>query len=125
MKKICKCCGRNRRIGKFGTISKNPDGKNIYCRECMRKIRNGYACTIIGKRKTKEAKKRWEERNKNKRKRINREYYLRNREQILFQTMSRRSTECILITENSQKTGKQKINKTRSVCEIEINPQRK
>ena len=108
MKKICKCCGRNRKIGKFGRLSANPDGKNIYCRECMRKFTNGYKCTPRGRQKQHIASKKWRKNNKD----VVNEY-------------NRKNTECILITEDSKKSNNFKINKGSAVCSIEINPKRK
>lgn len=125
MKKTCQCCGRNRRIGKFGRLTRSSDGKNPYCRDCMKDFRDGYRCTLKGRRKVKAAKKKYNRRNKQKISEYNKEYYLKNKDRIKFNAISRKSTECILITENSQKRDKPKINKTRKLCTIVIDPKRK
>ena len=116
MKKICKCCGRNR---------KNPDGKNIYCRECMRKFTNGYKCTPRGRQKQHIASKKWRKNNKDVVNEYNRRYYLANKDRIIYNYKARKNTECILITEDSKKSNNFKINKGSAVCSIEINPKRK
>lgn len=126
MKKVCKMCGRNRKIGKFGKLSAKSDCKNIYCRECMRKITNRYKCTPIGRRKQIKAVKKYKDRNKESIKDYNRQYYLKNKERILLYKKSRENTESILITE---KSNIKKINnnnkKKKKHSVIVINPKRK
>ena len=119
MKKICKCCGRNRRIGKFGKLSASSDGKNPYCRDCMRKYTTSHKNSPKGKFIQKQAVKKYEK--KNSRKEYFKEYYIKNKERILYNKKCREETECILITENPKKTVKPKINKGREIC---INPKR-
>ena len=116
MKKVCRCCGRNRKIGKFGKYSRSSDGKNYYCRNCMMDMRNGYACTPKGRKKQKEAEKKYSNNNKDKISKRKKLYYQKNKERILFRLLSKRKTECILITENNIN------NKSRDIC---INPMRK
>lgn len=122
MKKICTCCGRNRRIGKFGKLSRMFDGKNYYCRECMGNIRKGYACTPRGSKKVKKAIKKWKKNNKSKISEYNKEYYQKNKERILF---SRKIIKPTLITEKVENNSKLNINKGRKVRLITINPKRK
>jgi hypothetical protein len=110
-----------RRIGKFGKMSDNPDGKNIYCRDCMRDKRSSYTCTPVGmltKRKTIE---NWKKKNRKRVSEYNKKYYRENRERILYNKRCREETECILITE---KSSQRKINKGREKC-IVIDPKRK
>ena len=124
MKKICLCCGRNRKIGKFGRMSRYPDGKNPYCRDCMKDKRHNYACTLVGRRKTEEAKKKWKKKNKKHYKDYNKKYYIKNKKRILYNKRAKENTECVLITEDSKRIDKKKINKDRSVY-IVIDPKRK
>lgn len=121
MKKICQCCGRNRRIGKFGKRSDNPDGKNIYCRDCMRDKRSGYTCTPIGMLSKRKTIENWKKKNKKRVSEYNKKYYKKNRERILYNKRCREETECILITE---KSSQRKINKGREKY-IVIDPKRK
>jgi len=121
MKKVCQCCGRNRKIGKFGKRSDNPDGKNIYCRDCMRDKRVRYDCTPVGMIIKKESIKKWKKKNKKRVSDYNKNYYQENRDRILYNYRSKKNTECILITE---KSSKRKINKGRDLC-IVIDPKRK
>lgn len=116
MKKICKSCGRNRRIGRFGKVVSNPDGKNGYCRQCMMEIRRSYECTPKGNIKRKRDSKKWRNNHKDHIKEYNEKYYQRHRNRILFNLCSKRSTECILIPENTRKN----INRNRL---IHLNPQ--
>jgi len=124
MKRVCSCCGRNRKIGKFGKRSDYSDGKNPCCRDCMREKRLKYSCTAIGKRKTNEAINKWKKGNKRQIKEYNKKYYEDNKNRILYNKKAREETECILITENSEKPNKIKINKGREIC-IVIDPKRK
>ena len=118
MKKVCQCCGRNRKIGKFGKRSDNPDGKNIYCRDCMRDKRIRYNCTPVGMVIQKKCIKKWKKNNRERVKDYNKEYYQKNKDRILY---NKKARECSLITE---KTSQRKINKGRQVC-IVIDPKRK
>lgn len=124
MKKICKRCGRNRKIGKFGKQSRMSDGKNPYCRDCMRDIVRRYKSTIKGKLVQKISSKKWKKNNPEKVKRYNIEYYKKKKDRILYNIRSKKDTESILITENPKKSKQTKINKVRKVV-IEINPKRK
>lgn len=36
--KICKNCGELKDIIDFGVLKRNADGRNIYCRECIRDL---------------------------------------------------------------------------------------
>lgn len=125
MKKICKRCGRNRKIGKFGSKTSSPDGKNYYCKDCMRILNKRYKNTLRGKLKQKKCKERYKSKNKEKIKEFNKEYYIKNRERILYNKRCREDTESVLITESSEKKGQTKINKDRIDCIIKIDPKRK
>jgi len=124
MKKICKCCGRNRKIGKFGKKTSNPDGKNIYCRDCMRKITKKYKSSQKGKLIQQKCNEKWKKNNKNAIKKYNKEYYKKKKHIILYNKKAKEETECILITENSKKCKQLKINKDRKIDSIKINPKR-
>lgn len=128
MKKVCKKCGRNRRIGKFGKLSANTDKKNKYCRDCMRAMTRRYKSSAIGMVKQKKSEKKYKNNNKEKISNYNREYYIKNRDRILYNKKSREETECILISSNDKKYDekqvKKNINKDREKC-IVINPKRK
>lgn len=122
MKRVCKCCGRNRRIGRFGRLSVNPNGKNIYCRECMRNFTNGYKCSPKGKVIQQKSMSKWRKKNKKAIKESDKRYYQKNKNRILY---NKKVRECTLITEDSTKNNNLKINKVRAICSIEINPKRK
>jgi hypothetical protein len=124
MKKICKRCCRNRKIGKFGNYKRSPDGKNYYCRDCMRDIIKAYKSTQKGKLVKEKSNKKWKKNNKEIVRQYNREYYKKKRNIILYNRRAKRDTECVLIIENPKKSIQTKINKVREVC-IEINPKRK
>lgn len=125
MKKICKKCGRNRKIGKFGKLTAKPDGKNIYCRDCMREFtNNNYKYTIKGKLIKRKSAKKYKRRNKEYIKEYNRQYYLKNKNRILYKIKAKKCTESILIIENKEKSKKKKINKTNGYTVV-INPKRK
>lgn len=117
MKKVCQCCGRNRKIGKFGKRSDNPDGKNIYCRDCMRDKRTKYFCTPVGSSAKQKTIQEWKCKNKKRVSEYNKEYYQRNKDRILYNKRARKTIEC-------DKPSQKKINKGRKVCII-IDPKRK
>ena len=119
MKKKCLCCGRNRRIGKFGRRSRYSDGKNPYCRDCMRDKRNNYVNKPIGRRKLKEAKEKWRNNNKNHISNYNKKYYKKNKERIMYNIKSKKNTESIMVFEDEKK-----INKSREISIITIDPKR-
>lgn len=125
MKKICKRCGRNRKIGKFGILSCKPDGKNIYCRDCMKEIRGRYNNTLKGIVLKKKSSKKWKKNNKEKIKEYNKQYYKKKKHIILYNKKARKETESVLIFENPKKNEQRKINKDRKEYDFEINPKRK
>jgi hypothetical protein len=125
MKKVCKYCGRNRKIGKFGRLSRSPDGKNYYCRECMRAMTKNYKTSIRGMLKQKQSEKKWKRKNKKHIRDYNKDYYLKNRDRILYNKRCREETECVLIRETPKKTVQKKINKSRKISIIKIDPKRK
>jgi len=126
MKKICKCCGRNRKIGKFGIKSSFPDGKNPYCRDCMRTFINNYKKSSKGKSIQLSCVKKYKDKIKDKIKEYNKQYYLKNKARILYNKKCREDTECVnIFDEDIKKPIKRKINKSRKVYNIEINPKRK
>lgn len=118
MKKVCPCCGRNRKIGKFGKRSDNPDGKNIYCRDCMKDKRVRYDCTPVGMVVKKKSVQKWKKNNQEHVKEYNQDYYQKNKSRILY---NKKTRKCSIITE---KHSQRKINKGRQVC-IVIDPKRK
>lgn len=122
MKKICKCCGRNRKIGKFGQLSNSSDGKNPYCRDCMRDFTNSYKNSPKGKKIQEVCVRKWKTKNKKAIKDYNREYYIKNKARILYNKRAREETECVLIIENPEKPIQRKINKGREICTIIIDP---
>lgn len=119
MKKICKKCGRFRKIGKFGKDSQKADGKRIYCRDCIREYNKRT------KNNKKKYIKRWKNKNKDIIKEYNKNYYIKNKQRILYNKRAREDTENILISESSKKHKQVKINKDRQVCIITIDPKRK
>ena len=125
MKKICRKCGRNRRIEKFGKLSASADGKNYYCRECMRVFNKNNKTSTRGILKQRKYSHKWKLKNKQHIKDYNKKYYVDNKDRIIYNKKCREETECVLITEASEKTQQKKINKGRKVCIIEINPKRK
>lgn len=125
MKKICKGCGRNRKIGKFGMLSRSPDGKNYYCRDCMRAMTKNYKTSTRGMLKQKQSEKKWKKKNKRHIKDYNKSYYIENKERILYNKKCRETTECVLIPEMPKKTEQKKINKSVQMHIIKIDPKRK
>lgn len=125
MKKICRGCGRNRRIERFGKLSASADGRNYYCRECMRVFNKNYKTSTRGILKQRKYSRKWKIRNKEHVREYNKTYYVDNKDRILYNKKCRDETECILITETSEKQQQKKISKDRRVCIIEINPKRK
>lgn len=124
MKKICKRCGRNRKIGKFGKKSSYSDGKNIYCRDCMRDITNAYKNSHKGRLIQLKCEKTYKKKNKKPISEYNKAYYLKNKDRILYNLRCRKDTECILITEKPEKIDKPKINKSSELYSIKIDPKR-
>lgn len=122
MKKVCIGCGRNRLIGKFSQQSRMSDGKNPYCRDCMRAYNKRYKSSQKGKGVQKACELRWRRKNKDKKKEINREYYIKNKARILYNKKAIKETECVLIFDEPKKADKIKINKSREVCTIIIDP---
>lgn len=123
VKKVCKRCGRNRKIGKFGVLSSKPDSKNIYCRDCMKEIRSKYNGTIKGTLLNKQCIDNWKRNNKDEIKEYNKQYYLKNKSRILYNKKCLENKKENLLIERC--TTQKKINKDRKECEIVINPKRK
>ena len=126
MKKICKGCGRNRKIGKYSKDLYRKDGKRIYCRDCISIINKRYRLSPIGRIKHKKSVDTWKKNNKLSIKGYNRKYYRRKKHIILYNKRAREETESILIVDNFDvrpfylpKTKKKEIKL------IEINPKRK
>jgi len=118
MKKVCKYCGRNRKIGKFGKYSRSPDKKNYYCRDCIGSMTKKYSNTPKGKVISEKSKKKWKRKNKKRTSEYNKKYYQKNKDRIAYNKKCRET----LISEKSENIGKSKINKDRL---IKINPKRK
>lgn len=126
MKKICKCCGRNRKIGKFGIKSNSPDGRNPYCKDCMRDFTNKYKNSPKGKTNQLSCVQKYKEKNKDNIKKYNQQYYIKNKARILYNKRCREDTECVnIFDEEPKKPKKKKINTSRKIYNIEINPKRK
>jgi hypothetical protein len=126
MKKICKGCGRNRRLGKFGVQKRMPDGKNIYCRDCMRAYIRRYKKSPKGSFIQKNCVAKYKDRNKDKIKEYNKQYYIENKNRIIYNKKCREETECVMIfDESDKKPDIKKINKDRKLDTIVINPKRK
>lgn len=121
MKKVCKKCGRNRKIGKFGKDSSKPDGKRIYCRDCVSLMNKSYARTPEGRAKKKKCIQAYKDKNADAIREYNKDYYIKNKDRIMY---NKKVRECTLNTENPQKREHRKINKGRNVC-IVIDPKRK
>jgi len=119
MKKVCKHCGRNRRIGKFGKYSRSPYKKNYYCRDCMSSMTKKYLNTPKGKIISEKSKKKWKRKNKKKINEYNKSYYKKNKDRISYNKKCRGT----LISEKPENICKSKINKDRLI--IKINPKRK
>ena len=124
MKKICKGCGRNRKIGKFGRDSKTIDGKRIYCRDCISILNKRYRISPIGRIKHKKSVDNWREKNKQKIRRYNKRYYRKKKHIILYNKRAREETESVLILDNFENEPKLHSNKYNRV-HITINPKRK
>jgi hypothetical protein len=137
-KLICLKCGKLRRVGKFGNLSKNipsineRNGKNLYCRDCMSIYRKVYAKqNPKGVKRTKMAKKKYNRRNKRKISDYNKNYYQENKNRIMYNLKCKKDTECVMIFDDDLvKVKEEKINKNRKINtkkykNIEINPQRK
>ena len=99
VKKICKGCGRNRKIGKFGRDSKTIDGKRIYCRDCISILNRRYRTSPFGRIKHQKSVDNWKKRNKLAIKEYNKAYYRKKRHIILYNKRAREETECVLIVE--------------------------
>jgi len=126
MKKICKGCGRNRKLSKFGKQSRRPDGKNLYCKDCMRLYNKRYRQSSKGSSIQKNCVLRYKEKNKDNIKEYNRQYYIKNKTRILYNKKCREETECVMIfDEKPHKPNVEKINKSRKLDTIIINPKRK
>lgn len=70
--KICSTCKIRKPISEFTKKSKNEDGLNCQCKECVKKYRE----------RTKDRDKEWREKNKEKLKKKSKKYYLDNKEKI-------------------------------------------
>ena len=124
MKKVCKGCGRNRKIGKFGRDSKTIDGKRIYCKDCISILNRRYRTSPIGRIKHQKSVDNWKKKNKLAIKEYNKDYYRKKRHIILYNKRAREETESMLILDNFEKEPKLHSNKYNRV-HITINPKRK
>jgi hypothetical protein len=121
LKKICKGCGRNRKIGKFGKDSSKADGKRIYCRDCISIINKTYRTSPVGKIKHKKCVETWKKRNKAAIREYNKAYYLKKRHIILYNKKAKKETESILILDKLDKMPFY-LPKTCNMKIIRINP---
>jgi hypothetical protein len=124
VKKICKRCGRNRKIGKFARDSNKKDGKRIYCRDCISILNKRYRSAPIGRIKHKKSVENWKKKNKMAIKEYNKCYYKKNKHIILYNKRAREDTECILIVGKFEDKAKVKAIKYNRF-DITINPKRK
>ena len=123
MKKICIGCDRNRPIGKFGKQTRMPDGKNPYCRDCMKLYNKRYRQSHRGIISQQKSDLKYKKNNKDKISEYNKQYYIKNRNRILYNKKCRETTECVMIfDEKPKKPVKKKINKGSIIV---INPKRK
>ena len=130
MKKICKGCGRNRKIGKFARDSHKKDGKRIYCRDCISILNKRYRTSPIGRIKHKKSVENWKKKNKIAIKDYNKAYYKKKRHIILYNKRAREETECVLIVEKIGNKAQVQTNKCIKAnksdrFDITINPKRK
>jgi hypothetical protein len=102
MKKICIGCGRNRRIGKFAMDSNRPDGKRIYCRDCISIINKKYRTSPIGRIKHKKSVDNWKKNNKLAIRKYNKEYYRKKKHIILYNKRAKADTIPMLPVEQCQ-----------------------
>ena len=130
MKKICKGCGRNRKLGKFATDSHKKDGKRIYCRDCISILNKRYRTSPIGRIKHQKSVDDWKKKNKTAIKEYNKKYYKKNINIILYNKRAREDTESVVIVEKLKNRAKAQTNKCIQAkkCnkfEITINPKRR
>ena len=102
MKKICKGCGRNRKIGKFARDSYRRDGKRIYCRDCISFINKRYRTSPIGRIKHKKSVDTWKKNNKAAIREYNKAYYRKKKNIILYNKRAREDTIPMLPVESCQ-----------------------
>lgn len=125
-KKICIGCERNRRIGKFGRDKNGPDGKRIYCRDCVSILNKNYKLTPRGKRKHEKSVKKWKSKNKERIRQYNKNYYKENKERIMYKNECIKRTECVIIKEDTKKNDKISINSNKQKENvIIINPKKR
>ena len=129
-KKICKGCGRNRKIGKFSKDSHKKDGKRIYCRDCISILNKRYRTSPIGRIKHKKSVDNWKKKNKAAIREYNKAYYQKNKNIILYNKKAREETECVLIVEKIGNKAQVQTNKCikANKCDrfdITINPKRR
>ena len=124
MKKICKGCGRNRKIGKFARDSHKKDGKRIYCRDCISILNKRYRTSTIGRINHIKSVDKWKKKNKKAIKEYNKAYYRKKKHIILYNKRAREETESVLIFENSENKLRSHSNKINRV-HVTINPKRK
>jgi hypothetical protein len=122
--KICKGCGRNRKIGKFARDSHKKDGKRIYCRDCISILNKRYRTSPIGRIKHKKSVDNWKKKNKTAIREYNKSYYIKKRHIILYNKKAREETESVLIFDNLENKLSSHSNKINRV-HITINPKRK
>jgi len=120
MKKVCKKCERNRKLGKFGKLTASSDGKNPYCRDCMRDFVKRYKNTL-GRNKQRKWEEQYKKKNKKAIREYNKRYYIENKTRILYNKRARST----ISTEIPEKSDKLNINKGREIYRIKIDPKRK
>lgn len=81
--KVCTKCGESKELDEFGVDKRNKDGRRQPCKGCARAYNKAYSQTPGGRRLAAERKKRWRKANPDRAKEIQRDHYLRHREDYL------------------------------------------
>jgi len=124
MKKICVGCMRNRKFGKFARDKNRPDGKRIYCRDCISVLNRRYRNSPIGRIKHQRSVDNWKKKNKDAIREYNKAYYIRKRDIILYNRKCRLETIPMLPEEPCWHSPDMAPHKHNEVV-ITINPKRR
>jgi hypothetical protein len=117
--KICGRCKVKKRIGLFGLNKTTKDGKQLYCKDCFKMSRKKYSITPRAKSKDSKRVTLWKNNHKDKIKKYNAEYYLKNKELL----KSKKNTECVMIIETpNNNINRKRRNKRICVMDIVIDP---
>jgi hypothetical protein len=124
LKKICRRCGRNRKIGKFAIDSSRRDTKRIYCRDCISIINKRYRLSPLGRLIHKRSVDNWKKKNKAAIRQYNKAYYLKKRHIILYNKRAKKETEPMLFVKDFDDSPVYS-NKPSNRIVIDINPKPK